>query len=61
VLWLELPGVDGPELARRFEQAHVVVAAGGPLGEPRHVRLTVPPREEHMARVTRALETARGS
>jgi histidinol-phosphate aminotransferase len=58
VLWLELPGVDGPELSRRLEQAHVIVASGGPLGEPRRVRLTVPPREEHLQLVIRALETA---
>lgn len=60
ILWLSLPGIDGAELARRLEQAHVVVAAGGPLGEPHHVRIAVPARDEHMTRVVRALELARG-
>ena len=59
VLWLALPGVDGAELAVRMERAHVVVASGGPLGEPQRVRLTVPAREEHMTRVVRALDVAR--
>ena len=60
VLWLSLSGVSGPELVRRAERAHVIVAAGGPLGEPDHVRVTVPPREEHFSRLDRALEQMRG-
>src|SRR4051794_15037517 len=60
VLWMELPGVDGPELGGRLERAHVIVAGGGPLGEPARVRLTVPAREEHMQRLDRALEQMRG-
>jgi histidinol-phosphate aminotransferase len=58
VLWLSLPGVEGAELSARLERAHVIVAPGGPLGEPGHVRLTVPARDEHMTRVVRALELA---
>src|SRR4051794_7123235 len=57
-LWLALPKVDGAELHARLERGHVIAGAGGPLGEPGHVRLTVPARDEHMARVTRALELA---
>lgn len=58
VLWLSLDGVGGPELSARLERAHVLVAPGGPLGAPDHVRLTVPAREDHMARALRALELA---
>ncbi len=57
-LWMTLPGVDGAELHARLERNHIIVASGGPLGEPGHIRLTVPAREEHMTRVTRALEIA---
>lgn len=60
VLWLSLAGVDGAELSARLERGHVVVAPGGPVGQPGHVRMTVPAREEHMTRVVRALELARG-
>jgi len=58
-LWLSLPGIDGAELGRRLERGHIVVAPGRSVGEPAHVRLTVPAREEHMSRVLRALELAR--
>jgi len=58
VLWLSLPGVPGPELSGRLERGHVIVAPGGPLGQPDHVRLTVPAREDHMTRAVRALELA---
>jgi histidinol-phosphate aminotransferase len=60
-LWLAFKSVSGPELSARMERAHVLVASGGPLGEPDHVRLTVPAREEHMTRVIRALELSAGS
>jgi len=60
ILWLGLDGVDGPELVRRFERAHVIVAPGGPLGESSRVRLSVPARPEHMTRAGRALEQVRG-
>ena len=57
-LWLLRKGVSGPELSARLERGHVLVASGGPLGEPDHVRMTVPAREEHMTRAIRALELA---
>lgn len=57
-LWLSRRGVDGAELSRRFEHAQVVVAPGGPLGDPAHVRMTIPAREDHMQRAVRALEQA---
>lgn len=60
VLWLALDGVDGAELSRRLERGHVLVASGGPLGEPGRVRMTVPSRDDHMTRTVRALELARG-
>lgn len=60
VLWLALDGVDGAELSARLERGHVLVAGGGPLGEPGRVRLTVPARDEHMTRTVRALELAAG-
>jgi histidinol-phosphate aminotransferase len=60
VLWLAFPGIPGAELARRAERAHVIVAAGDPLGEPDRIRITVPAREEHMQRLDRALEQMRG-
>lgn len=56
VLWLRRPGVDGAELSRRLERAHVLVAAGGALGAPDRVRVTVPGRDEHAERLARALE-----
>jgi histidinol-phosphate aminotransferase len=59
VLWVARKGVDGPELSARLERGHVIVASGGPLGDPAHVRITVPARDEHMTRVIRALELAR--
>jgi histidinol-phosphate aminotransferase len=59
-LWLRLPDVDGAELHGRLERNHIIPATGGPLGEPGHIRLTVPARDEHLQRVTRALELAAG-
>jgi len=61
ILWLRLPDVDGADLANRFERAHVLVAGGGQLGEPSRIRVAIPPREEHAARLARALEQAAGS
>ncbi|MFL5845801.1 MAG: pyridoxal phosphate-dependent aminotransferase [Solirubrobacteraceae bacterium] len=58
VLWLALADVDGAELSRRLERGHVLVASGGPLGEPSRVRMTVPARPDHMTRAVRALELA---
>src|SRR5436190_1285745 len=33
-LWIALPKVDGAELYARLERGHVIVAGGGPVGEP---------------------------
>jgi histidinol-phosphate aminotransferase len=60
ILWLAFPGIPGAELARRAERAHVIVASGDPLGEPDRIRVTIPAREEHVDRLTRALEQMRG-
>jgi histidinol-phosphate aminotransferase len=40
-LWVSHPTIDGGELATRLRQAGVIVAAGAPLGEPRHVRISL--------------------
>jgi histidinol-phosphate aminotransferase len=40
-VWLEAEGIDGTELARRLDRAGVRVASGGPLGDPRHIRVAV--------------------
>jgi histidinol-phosphate aminotransferase len=40
-LWVAHPSIDGGELATRLERAGVLVAAGAPLGEPRHVRIAL--------------------
>ncbi len=58
VVWLSRPGLGGAELQRRLERHHVIAAAGGPLGEPAGVRITVPAREGHVGRLLRALERA---
>ncbi len=57
VLWLRAPGVDGAELAARLEGHGVLVAPGGPIGEPAHVRAAVH-RPEDADRLVRALELA---
>jgi histidinol-phosphate aminotransferase len=38
-VWAAHPELDGAELAARLERAGVLVAAGGALGEPHHVRI----------------------
>jgi histidinol-phosphate aminotransferase len=58
VLWLAAPGIDGAELARRLERNAVLVAAGGALGDPARVRLTVPPDPAAADRAMRAVESA---
>jgi histidinol-phosphate aminotransferase len=40
-LWVAHPELDGSELATRLRQAGVLVAAGAPLGEPRHMRIAL--------------------
>jgi histidinol-phosphate aminotransferase len=58
VLWLAAPAVEGAEVARRLARSGVLVAAGGPLGDPARVRLTVPPSRDAADRALRALATA---
>ncbi len=58
VLWLRADGLPGAELAARLERAGVVVAGGGPLGDPDRVRVQVPHLPEHRARLLRALDRA---
>jgi histidinol-phosphate aminotransferase len=40
-LWAAHGELDGSELARRLSQSGVIVAAGAPLGAPRHVRIAL--------------------
>jgi histidinol-phosphate aminotransferase len=40
-VWLEATGLEGAELARRLDRAGVRVAGGGPLGDPKHVRVAI--------------------
>lgn len=40
-LWAAHPQISGGELAARLAKSGVLVAAGAPLGEPSHVRITV--------------------
>lgn len=40
-LWVAHPTLNGAELTTRLGNASVLVAAGGALGEPRHVRVAV--------------------
>ena len=58
VLWLATAGVPGAELAARLGRQGIAVAAGGPLGDPARVRVTVPHRPEHRERLVRALAAA---
>jgi histidinol-phosphate aminotransferase len=40
-VWMRAPGMSGADLAARLERAGVLVAAGGPLGDERHVRASI--------------------
>lgn len=40
-LWVTYPTLDGAELSARLGRAGVLVAAGGALGEPQHVRIAI--------------------
>ncbi len=40
-VWLRAPGLNGAELAGRLEQAGVIVAHGGGLGDDDHVRAAI--------------------
>jgi histidinol-phosphate aminotransferase len=56
-LWVAHQTLDGSELSARLARAGVLVAAGGALGEPRHVRIAV--RDEaSSARLLSALDRA---
>lgn len=56
-LWLAADEAPGAELAHRLQRtAHIAVATGGALGEPAHVRITVPHRPELTDRLLRALD-----
>ena len=61
VLWLRADGMPGAELAARMERTGVVVAGGGPLGDPDRVRVRVPHRPGHGERLLRALDLAVGA
>lgn len=43
-LWVAHPQIEGAELAARLARSGVLVAGGEALGQPRHVRITMPPR-----------------
>lgn len=60
VLWLRADRMPGAELAARLERTGVVVAGGGPLGDPAWVRARVPHRPGHGERLLRALDLAVG-
>ena len=59
ILWLEAHQMDGAELTSRLARARIVVRGGGPLGDPRRVRVAI-----HDAQATdrflRALTAALG-
>jgi histidinol-phosphate aminotransferase len=57
VLWISAAAMDGAELAARLGRQRVIVRAGGPLGDARHVRVAI---QDKLAtdRFLRALELA---
>jgi histidinol-phosphate aminotransferase len=59
-VWLAVEGVGGAELARRLERHAVLVAPGGPLGDPARVRAAVQ-RPGAGDRLLRALRAELGS
>ncbi len=56
-LWVAHPSLDGGELSARLARAGVLVAAGGALGEPRHVRIAIH-NEASSKRLLSALDRA---
>ncbi len=58
ILWVRAAGLPGAELAARMERTGVVVAGGGPLGDPDRVRIMVPHRPELAERLLRSLDLA---
>jgi histidinol-phosphate aminotransferase len=60
VLWVAAGGrASGVQLASAFQRLGVIVAGGAPLGDDTRVRLTVPHRDDLVARVLRAADLAR--
>ena len=59
IVWLAAPAMDGAELAARLGRQRVLVRAGGPLGDARHVRAAI---QDKLAtdRLLRELERALG-
>ena len=59
ILWMAAPSMDGAELAARLGRQRVLVRAGGPLGDARHVRAAI---QDKLAtdRLLRELERALG-
>ena len=59
ILGMAAPAMDGAELAARLGRQRVLVRAGGPLGDPRHVRAAI---QDKLAtdRLLRELERALG-
>ncbi|MCW3039218.1 MAG: aminotransferase class I/II-fold pyridoxal phosphate-dependent enzyme [Solirubrobacterales bacterium] len=59
VLWVAgRAGTAGAALAENLHRLGIIVAAGGPLGDPTRIRMTVPHRPDLVARVLRAAELA---
>ena len=59
IVWMAAPAMDGAELAARLGRQRVLVRAGGPLGDARHVRAAI---QDKLAtdRLLRELERALG-
>jgi histidinol-phosphate aminotransferase len=56
-LWAAHSSLEGAELAARLERAGIVIAAGAPLGESRHVRIALRDAPA-TTRLLRALDNA---
>ncbi len=41
IVWMAAPAMDGAELAARLGRQRILVRAGGPLGDARHVRAAI--------------------
>ncbi len=61
VVWIASPAMDGAELAARLGRQRVLVRAGGPLGDARHVRAAIQDRlatDRFLRALSRALDQA---
>ncbi len=59
IVWLASPSMDGAELAARLGRQRVLVQAGGPLGDARHVRAAIQDKlatDRFLRELTRALD-----